>query len=103
MGEVFDPSQSTTWISYVDTTNLYGYSMSKYLPIGNYQWETSQEYLLKNPAMQKKYLEKILNTQSNAKRGYFLKVNSHFPLKTHNYLSDLPPAVENILVEKDWL
>ena len=51
----------------------------------------------------KKYLEKILNTRSDAKRGYFLNINAHFPLKTHDYLKDLPPAVENVAVEKDWL
>ena len=62
MGEAYDPSKPTSWISYVDATNLYGHFMSQYLPIGNYQWEASWEYLLKNPAMQKKYLEKILNT-----------------------------------------
>ena len=53
--------------------------------------------------MQKKYLEKILNTRSDAKRGYFLNINAHVPLKTHEYLKDLPPAVENVAVEKDWL
>ncbi|GBC08751.1 hypothetical protein RclHR1_08350021 [Rhizophagus clarus] len=103
MGEAYDPSKPTSWISYVDATNLYGHSMSQYFPIRNYQWEASQEYLLKNPAMQKKYLEKILNTRSDAKRGYFLNINAHFPFKTHDYLSDLPPAVENIAVGKDWL
>ncbi len=103
MGKEFNPSKPTSWISYVDATNLYGHSMSQYLPIGNYQWEASREYLLKNPAMQKKYLEKILNTRSDAKRGYFLNINAHFPLKTHEYLKDLLPAVKNIAVEKDWL
>jgi hypothetical protein len=62
MKKEYNPSKSTSWISYIDATNLYGYSMSKYLPIRNYQWETNRKYLLKNPTMQKKYLEKILNT-----------------------------------------
>ena len=53
--------------------------------------------------MQKKYLEKILKTKANAPRGYFLNIKSHFPLKTHDYLRDLPPAVENVAVGKDWL
>ncbi|EXX71176.1 hypothetical protein RirG_080830 [Rhizophagus irregularis DAOM 197198w] len=75
--------------------------MGQYLPIGNYQWEASRKYLLKNPAMQKKYLEKILNTRFDAKRGYFLNINTHFSLKTHEYLKDLPPAVKNVAVEKD--
>jgi hypothetical protein len=39
----------------------------------------------------------------NLIRGYFLNINANFPLKTHEYLKDLPPAVENITVEKDWL
>ena len=103
MGEAYDPSKPTSWISYVDATNLYGHSMSQYLPIGNYQWEASREYLLKNPAMQKAYLEMVLKAKPNARRGFFLMINSHFPLKTHEYLKDLPPAVENVAVEKDWL
>ena len=77
--------------------------MSQYLPIGNYQWEASREYLLKNPEMQKKYLNKILNTKSNAKKGYYLNIKAHFSLKNHDYLSDLPPAVENMAVSKDML
>jgi len=87
----------------VDANNLYGWAMSQFLPIGNYQWKASREYLLKNPAMQKKYLEKILKTKANARCGYFLNIKSHFPLKTHDYLRDLPPAVENVAVGKDWL
>uniref|UniRef100_U9SPY4 DNA-directed DNA polymerase n=1 Tax=Rhizophagus irregularis (strain DAOM 181602 / DAOM 197198 / MUCL 43194) TaxID=747089 RepID=U9SPY4_RHIID len=82
-----------------DVTNLYGHSMGQYLPIGNYQWEASRKYLLKNPAMQKKYLEKILNTRFDAKRGYFLNINTHFSLKTHEYLKDLPPAVKNVALQ----
>ena len=30
-------------------------------------------------------------------------INSHFPLKTHDYLKDLPPAVENVAVGKNML
>jgi len=37
MGKVFNPSKPTTWISYVDATNLYGWAMSQYLPIENYK------------------------------------------------------------------
>ncbi|CAG8586358.1 10657_t:CDS:2, partial [Cetraspora pellucida] len=103
MGKVFNPSKPTTWISYVDATNLYGWAMSQYLPIGNYKWEVSHKYLEDNSNEQKKYLEKILNTKADAKRGYFLNIKAHFPLKTHDYLSDLPPAVENMAVNKNML
>src|SRR4051812_11891459 len=53
--------------------------------------------------MQKKYLEKILKTKSNVSREYFLNIKAHFPLKTHDYLRDLLPAVENVAVGKNWL
>ncbi|GES97928.1 hypothetical protein GLOIN_2v1475812 [Rhizophagus clarus] len=53
--------------------------------------------------MQKKYLKKILKAKPNAQHGYFLNIKSHFPLKTHDYLRDLPPAVKNVAVGKDWL
>ena len=73
------------------------------MAIGNYQCEASRKYLLKNPEIQKKYLNKILNTESNAKKGYYLNIKAHFPLKTHDYLSDLLPAIESMAVSKDML
>ena len=77
--------------------------MSQYLPIGNYKWEVSRKYLEDNPNKQKKYLKKILNTKANAKRGYYLKINTCFSLKTHDYLNDLPLAIENMAVSKNML
>src|SRR6185437_2228112 len=103
MDKAFNPSKPIIWITYVDANNLYGWAMSQYLPIGNYKWEVSHKYLEDNPNEQKKYLEKILNTKADAKRGYFLKINTRFSLKTHDFLSNLPPAVENIAVSKDIL
>jgi len=103
MGDDFDPSQPTSWISYVDANNLYGWAMSQFLPIGEYKWVASREYLKGRPDMQKKYLNMILKTKADSPRGYFLNINAHFPANTHEYLSDLPPAVENIAVKRNWL
>ncbi|CAB4436303.1 unnamed protein product [Rhizophagus irregularis] len=103
MGDSFNPSKPTTWISYVDANNLYGWAMSQYLPIGNYRWEASPEYFKQNPDKQKQILNVILNTKPDAARGYFLNIKAHFPLKTHDYLQDLPPAVDSIAVKKDRL
>src|SRR5260364_402351 len=103
MGNAFNPSKPISWISYVDANNLYGWAMSQYLPIGNYKWKISCKYLEDNPNKQKKYLEKILNTKADAKRGYFLKINAYFSLKTHDYLHNLPPAIENMAVSKNIL
>ncbi|GET56611.1 uncharacterized protein LOC114539624 [Rhizophagus irregularis DAOM 181602=DAOM 197198] len=83
MGDSFNPSKPTTWISYVDANNLYGWAMSQYLPIGNYRWEASPEYFKQNPDKQKQILNVILNTKPDA--------------------AYLPPAVDSIAVKKDRL
>src|SRR6185295_17486605 len=89
--------------SYVDANNLYGWAMSQFLPIGSYKWVASREYLKNSSAEQKKWLKKILRTKPDSPVGYFLNIKAHFPIHTHNYLNDLPPAVDNIAVKKNWL
>ncbi|GBC45482.2 uncharacterized protein LOC111334919 [Rhizophagus irregularis DAOM 181602=DAOM 197198] len=82
MGDSFNPSKPTTWISYVDANNLYGWAMSQYLPIGNYRWEASPEYFKQNLDKQKQILNVILNTKPDA--------------------AHLPPAVDSIAMEGDF-
>ncbi|GES76188.1 uncharacterized protein LOC114539624 [Rhizophagus clarus] len=45
----------------------------------------------------------VLKAKSNARCRYFLNIKVHFPFKTHDYLSNLPLAVENVAIGKDWL
>ena len=87
----------------MDANNLYGWAMSQFLPIGGYKWVASREYLRKSPDKQKKYLKMTLKTSADAPQGYFLNIKAHFPVKPHDYLADLPPAVNNIAVKKSWL
>ena len=77
--------------------------MSQFLPTGNYKWNGRYSHFRDNKVLQKKWLNIILKTKENSNRGYFVNIRSHFPLKTHDYLKDLPPAVESIAVKKDWL
>ncbi|CAJ0829006.1 14386_t:CDS:2, partial [Entrophospora sp. SA101] len=74
MGTEFDPTKPTTWISYVNANNLYGWAMSQLLPIRNCKWEEHRAHL-----------------------------NAHFPIATHDKLKDLPPVIENIPVKHNWL
>ncbi|RGB25781.1 hypothetical protein C1646_771286 [Rhizophagus diaphanus] len=76
--------------------------MSQYLPIGNYKWEYSDEFL-KDPENNKKVLNTILKKRKDASRGYCVQIKCHFPPQTHDYLMDLPPAVENIKVKREQL
>ena len=101
IGKAFNPFKPTTWILYIDANNLYGWAMSQFLPIGEYKWEYSRNYLLENSTKQNEFLDIALRTKPKSNRGYFLNIKAHFPLKTHSYLSDLPPTVENLAVSKD--
>ena len=38
MGEEYDPSQPSKYITYLDANNLYGWAMSKPLPISYFKW-----------------------------------------------------------------
>ena len=38
MGEDYDPSQPSKYVTYLEANNLYGWAMSKPLPTGNFNW-----------------------------------------------------------------
>ncbi|CAJ0829604.1 3262_t:CDS:2 [Entrophospora sp. SA101] len=65
--------------------------------------EKFNTHLKDNPELQFEWLETIQKTKSDASRGYFVNIKAHFPIGTHDKLKDLPPAVENIAVKRDWL
>jgi hypothetical protein len=76
MGKTFNPSKPTTWISYINANNLYGWAINQFLPIGKYRWEYSQEFLHQNSDKQKQILDVILNTKPDVSRGYFLNIKA---------------------------
>ncbi|PFX11590.1 hypothetical protein AWC38_SpisGene24613 [Stylophora pistillata] len=44
MGEKFDPSQPSKFITYLDANNLYGWAMSKNLPTGGFEWVDEKDF-----------------------------------------------------------
>ena len=43
MGEKFDPSHPSKFITYLDANNLYGWAMMKPLPVGDFEWMNEEE------------------------------------------------------------
>lgn len=43
MGEKYDPSEPSKFITYLDANNLYGWAMRKPLPVGNFKWMDEEE------------------------------------------------------------
>ena len=39
----YDPKKPSTFISYLDMNNLYGWAMSEYLPCGRFKWLISDK------------------------------------------------------------
>ena len=65
----YDPKKQSTFISYLDMNNLYGWAMSEYLPYEEFKW-----------------LENVFDVISiNEKNaiGYLLEVDVQYPDKLH--------------------
>ena len=91
MGKSYDKNKETSFISYLDATNLYGLAMSQKLPYKNLRWETAL------PTE-----EMILNYRDD-NRGYILEVDLEYPKELHDYHSDYPLAPEIINITTDML
>ena len=69
------------YLQYLDANTLYGWTMCKKLPVGNFRW--AQNLLL--------YTEKFIkNYYDDSDTGYLLEVDVHHPKTLHELHSDLP-------------
>ena len=87
----YDPEKPSTFINYLDMNNLYGWSMSEYLPYREFEW-------LEN-------VDKFDVMSINEKReiGYFLKVDLKYPDELHDLHNDYPLAPGKLAVTNDML
>ena len=87
----YDPEKPSTFITYLDKNNLYGWSMSKYLPYKEFEW-------LKNVDV---FDVNSINEKSEI--GYFLEVDLEYPDELHDLRNDYPLAPEKPAVTNDML
>ena len=86
----YDDSKKSNFIAYYDANNLYGVSMSDYLPyklIGNVE----------------KTLDEILKHPIDAKRGYFVEIDVECPVELHEKFKEYPLFAVTRSVGKDEL
>ena len=67
----YDPKKPSTFISYLDMNNLYGWAMSKYLPYKVFKW-------LKDVG---KF--DVMSISEKSPIGYFLEVDLKYPDELH--------------------
>ena len=75
----YNKNEEPSYIQYLDANNLYGWAMSKKLPVNEFKWLDSNKI----------NEEFIKNYNENDKKGYILEVDVKYPKKLHNLHSDL--------------
>ena len=87
----YDSEKPSTFITYSDKNNLYGWTMSGYLPYGEFKWLKDVD----------KFDVNSINEKSDT--GYFLEVDLEYPDELHELHNDYPLAPEKLAVTNDML
>ena len=77
----YDKSIKSSYLMYLDANNLYGWAMSKILPVNGFKWENDLSRFNENF---------IKNHNENSDVGYFLEVDIEYPKQLWSYRKDLP-------------
>ena len=82
--------EESSYIQYLDANNLYGWAMSKKLPVNGFKWIDNNEI---NEDFIKSYDE-------NNDKGYIFEVDVKYPKRLHELHSDLPFLPERMEINK---
>ena len=86
----YNNNEESSYIQYLETNNLYGWAMSKKLPVNGFKW-------LDNDKINEEFIK---NYNENEKKGYILEVDINYPKKLHDLHSDLPLLPERMEINK---
>ena len=93
MKQHYNPSKPSKYLLYVDANNLYGWSMSQFLPDGGFEWVDEEEWSRIDWLAQQK--EQVT--------GYVVECDLDYPDELHDAHSDYPLAPERMMVETELL
>ena len=75
----YNNNEESSYIQYFVANNLYGWTMSKKLPVNGFKWVDSDK-------INKEFIK---NYNENNKKGYIFEVDVKYPKKLHELHSDL--------------
>ena len=87
----YDPNKPSTFITYLDINNLYGWAMSEYLPYGEFKWLKNVDKL------------DVISINEKSDVGYVLEVDLKYVDKLHDLHNDYPLVPEKLAVTNDIL
>ena len=87
----YDPKKLSKFITYLDMNNLYGWSMSSYLPYGRFKWLKSVDKF------------DVKSISKNNLVGYILEVDLKSPDELHVLHNDYPLAPEKLAISYDMM
>ena len=87
----YDPKKQSAFISYLDMNNLYGWTMSEYLPDEGFKWLKDVDKFDVMSISEKKLI------------GYFSEADLKYPDELHKLHTDYPPGPEKLAVSSDIL
>lgn len=83
----YDPTKPTSYIAYLDATNLYGWAMQQYLPTGGFRFLTESEQAELD----------IQTVPDDAEEGFILEVDLFYPEHLHDTHNELPFCPEPLI------
>ena len=86
----YNNNEESSYIQYLDANNLYGWTMSKKLPVNGLKWTDNDKI----------NEEFIKNYNENDKKGYILEVDVKYSKELHDLHSDLPFLPERMEINK---
>ena len=87
----YDSNKQSTFITYLDKNNLYGWAMSEYLPYREFEWLKNVDEL------------DVMSINEKSDVEYILKVDLKYPKELHELHNDYPLAPEKLAVTNDML
>ena len=87
----YDKNKESSYLKYWDVNNLYGWEMSRKLPVNEFDWIEDTSKFIED--FIKRYIEE-------SDEGYFLQVHVQNPEKLHELHNDLSFLPERIKIEK---